>query len=142
MAGAQPKVRAMLEGLAVQAPALPVISNVTARPHGQPEEVRRLLAEQVISPVRWEDSIRYLLAQGFTRFVELGPGTALSGFVKRIDRTAVDAQRGRCSKPGGGGQGDSRDPLIFHNSTTYVTTSRSNCRHHRRGPGDWAGHRA
>jgi [acyl-carrier-protein] S-malonyltransferase len=88
MAGAQPKVRAMLEGLAVQAPALPVISNVTARSHGQPEEVRRLLVEQVTSPVRWEDSIRYLLAQGFTRFIELGPGKALSGFVKRIDKTA------------------------------------------------------
>jgi [acyl-carrier-protein] S-malonyltransferase len=67
---------------------VPVISNVTARPHGQPEDIRRLLAAQVISPVRWEDSIRYLLAQGFTRFIELGPGTALSGFVKRIDKSA------------------------------------------------------
>jgi [acyl-carrier-protein] S-malonyltransferase len=88
MAGAQPKVRAMLEALRLQPPAVPVISNVTARPHGQPEDIRRLLAGQVISPVRWEDSIRYLLAQGFTRFIELGPGTALSGFVKRIDKSA------------------------------------------------------
>jgi len=44
--------------------------------------------EQVTSPVRWEESMRYLLAQGFTRFIELGPGTALSGFLKRIDRGA------------------------------------------------------
>jgi [acyl-carrier-protein] S-malonyltransferase len=88
MAGAQPKVSAMLEALRLQPPAVPVISNVTARPHGQPEDIRRLLAAQVISPVRWEDSIRYLLAQGFTRFIELGPGTALSGFVKRIDKSA------------------------------------------------------
>ena len=44
--------------------------------------------EQVTSSVRWEESIRYLLAQGFTRFIELGPGTALSGFMKRIDKTA------------------------------------------------------
>jgi [acyl-carrier-protein] S-malonyltransferase len=42
----------------------------------------------VTSSVRWEASIRYLLAQGFTRFIELGPGTALSGFMKRIDKSA------------------------------------------------------
>jgi [acyl-carrier-protein] S-malonyltransferase len=46
------------------------------------------LVEQVTSPVRWEESMRYLLAQGFTRFIELGPGTALSGFMKRIDKNA------------------------------------------------------
>jgi [acyl-carrier-protein] S-malonyltransferase len=44
--------------------------------------------EQVTSPVRWEDSMRHLLAQGFTRFIELGPGKALSGFMKRIDGNA------------------------------------------------------
>jgi [acyl-carrier-protein] S-malonyltransferase len=85
MAGAQPKVKAMLDALEVCPTAMPVISNVTAQPHGGPEDIRRRLADQVISPVRWEDSIRYLLAEGFTRFIELGPGTALSGFVKRID---------------------------------------------------------
>jgi [acyl-carrier-protein] S-malonyltransferase len=66
-----------------------VISNVTALPHAGQEDIRRELTAQVISPVRWEDSIRYLLAQGFRRFIELGPGTALSGFVKRIDKTAT-----------------------------------------------------
>ena len=44
--------------------------------------------EQVTASVRWEASMRYLLAQGFTRFIELGPGTALTGFMKRIDRNA------------------------------------------------------
>jgi [acyl-carrier-protein] S-malonyltransferase len=88
MAGAQPKVRAMLEGLALQAPSVPVISNVTARPHGGAEEICRRLTEQVVSPVRWEESMRYLLGEGFTRFIELGPGTALSGFLKRIDKRA------------------------------------------------------
>jgi [acyl-carrier-protein] S-malonyltransferase len=88
MAGAQPKVRAMLDAVALQAPSVPVISNVTARPHGGVEEIRRRLTDQVISPVRWEDSIRYLLGEGFTRFIELGPGTALSGFLKRIDKNA------------------------------------------------------
>jgi [acyl-carrier-protein] S-malonyltransferase len=89
MAGAQPKVRAMLDAVALQAPSVPVISNVTALPHGGPEDIRQGLTAQVISSVRWEDSIRYLLAQGFTRFIELGPGAALSGFVKRIDKNAV-----------------------------------------------------
>ncbi len=89
MAGAQPKVAAMLEALALNSPTVPVISNVTARPHGGPAEIRQALIAQVVSPVRFEDSIRYLLAQGFTRFIELGPGTALSGFVKRIEKAAT-----------------------------------------------------
>jgi [acyl-carrier-protein] S-malonyltransferase len=88
MASAQEKVRNMLAGTAIELAAVPVISNVTARPHGAPEEIRRRLVEQVVSPVRWEDSIRYLLDNGFRRFIELGPGTALSGFLKRIDKGA------------------------------------------------------
>ncbi|HEV7926756.1 MAG TPA: ACP S-malonyltransferase [Verrucomicrobiae bacterium] len=89
MAGAQPKVRVMLDALALNPAAVPVISNVTALPHGMPEEIREALTAQVVSPVRWEDSIRYLLAQGFTRFIELGPGSVLSGFVKRIEKTPL-----------------------------------------------------
>jgi [acyl-carrier-protein] S-malonyltransferase len=89
MAGAQPKLEAELARVAVAPPAVMVISNVTAQPHLGPEAIRARLAEQVTSPVRWEESMRYLLGQGFTRFLELGPGTALSGFLKRI---AKDAQ--------------------------------------------------
>jgi [acyl-carrier-protein] S-malonyltransferase len=69
-------------------PIVPVISNVTAQPHGTPNEISARLVEQVTSSVLWESSMRYLLSQGFTRFIELGPGTALSGFMKRIDKTA------------------------------------------------------
>ena len=86
MVGAKEKLRAELASLSIRPPTLTVISNVTAKPHGQPDEIRNLLVEQVTSSVRWEDSIRYLLAQGFTRFVELGPGTALSGFMKKIGK--------------------------------------------------------
>jgi [acyl-carrier-protein] S-malonyltransferase len=46
------------------------------------------LIEQVTSSVLWEESIRFLLGQGFTRFIELGPGTALSGFMKRTEPSA------------------------------------------------------
>ncbi len=86
MASAQPKLKAELDRVAVHPPVVPVISNVTAQPHTGAESIRELLVRQVTSSVRWEESIRYLLGQGFTRFIELGPGTALSGFMKRIDK--------------------------------------------------------
>jgi [acyl-carrier-protein] S-malonyltransferase len=88
MASAQPKLQAELDQVNVQVPAVPVVSNVTAQPHADPASIRARLVEQVTSSVRWEESIRYLLAQGFTRFIELGPGTALTGFMKRIDKGA------------------------------------------------------
>ena len=88
MASAQPKLQAELANLKISAPIVPVISNVTAQPHGSPEQISTRLVAQVTSSVRWEESMRYLLAQGFTRFIELGPGTALSGFMKRIDQEA------------------------------------------------------
>lgn len=88
MASAQPKLQAELAQVKLSAPAVPVISNVTAQPHVAPGEISARLVEQVTSSVLWESSMRYLLAQGFTRFIELGPGTALSGFMKRIDKTA------------------------------------------------------
>jgi [acyl-carrier-protein] S-malonyltransferase len=89
MAGAQPKLQAELVNIKICAPGVPVISNVTAQPHGDATEISVRLVEQVTSSVLWENSMRFLLAQGFTRFIELGPGTALSGFMKRIDKTAT-----------------------------------------------------
>ena len=88
MAGAQPKLAVALDAAAIVAPSVSVVSNVTAQPHGTPAEIKARLVEQVTASVRWEESMRTLLAQGFTRFIELGPGTALSGFMKRIDKTA------------------------------------------------------
>ena len=88
MASAQPKLQAELAQAKISSPNVPVISNVTAQPHGSPEQISARLIEQVTSSVRWEESMRYLLAQGFTRFIELGPGTALSGFMKRIKKEA------------------------------------------------------
>ena len=88
MAGAQPKLQAELAKIKISPPTVPVISNVTAEQHLGAAEISARLVEQVTSPVLWEKSMRALLAQGFTRFVELGPGTALSGFMKRIDKNA------------------------------------------------------
>ena len=89
MASAQPKLGAELAKVNLVSPSVPVISNVTAKAHGTPAEISTKLVEQVCASVRWEESMRALLAQGFTRFIELGPGTALSGFMKRIDKTAT-----------------------------------------------------
>jgi [acyl-carrier-protein] S-malonyltransferase len=89
MASAQPKLRRALAGLTLLPPDAMVISNVTAEPHGSPAEIKEGLVQQVTSSVRWEESIRYLLARGVTRFIEFGPGTTLSGFLKRIDDTVV-----------------------------------------------------
>jgi len=87
----QPAIARLTEALAdvpLGKPRIPVVSNVDALPHESPREIRRLLIEQVVSPVRWEDSIRYLLEQGFDRFYEIGPGRVLRGLLRRIDRAA------------------------------------------------------
>lgn len=86
MSSAQPKLQSELAGITMSAPSVPVVSNVTAQPHDS--GIRARLVEQVCASVLWENSMRYLLSQGFTRFIELGPGTALSGFMKRIDKGA------------------------------------------------------
>ncbi len=88
MASAQPKLQAELAKAKISSPGVPVVSNVNAQPHATPDQISARLVEQVTSSVRWEESMRYLLAQGFTRFIELGPGTALSGFMKRINKEA------------------------------------------------------
>lgn len=60
--------------------------NVDALPHDDPEEIRQLLIQQVVSPVRWEDSMRYLFAQGFDQFYGSLCSRAPRSLMKRIDR--------------------------------------------------------
>jgi [acyl-carrier-protein] S-malonyltransferase len=83
-----------LAAVALSAGPVPVVGNVTALPH-EPGLVRQRLVEQVTSPVRWEESMRALLAQGFRRFVEFGPGEVLAGLMRRIDPAAQVASIGR-----------------------------------------------
>jgi len=63
---------------------IPVLSNVTATPYPAPQAVRDLLVQQVCAPVRWEDAMRYAVTQGCDALLEVGPGKALSGIMKRI----------------------------------------------------------
>jgi [acyl-carrier-protein] S-malonyltransferase len=85
----QPAVERLAAALAeatIRRPRIPVVSNVDAGPHDDPEEIRQLLVKQVVSPVLWEDSIRWLIGEGYTSLYEVGPGRVLKGLVKRIDR--------------------------------------------------------
>lgn len=70
----------------IRTPEIPVVSNVDGLTHTDPEEIRELLIRQVISPVRWEDSVNLMLSQGCDEFYEVGPGKVLKGLLKRISR--------------------------------------------------------
>jgi [acyl-carrier-protein] S-malonyltransferase len=83
------RLKAALAGAPLARPRIPVFSNVDARSHEDPNEIRRLLVEQVVSPVLWEGSQRALLAFGCDEFYEVGPGRVLRGLLKRIDRKIV-----------------------------------------------------
>jgi len=82
------RLRKALVGVKLNKPRMPVISNVDAEPHDDPEKIRELLVKQVVSPVRWEDSLRKMLSHGHGPFWEVGPGRVLRGLLKRIDRKA------------------------------------------------------
>jgi len=72
-----------LSGIPIVPATIPVVSNVTAQPVREPGDIRRLLVEQVASPVRWDESVRAMRDAGMTTFVEVGPGTTLSGLIRK-----------------------------------------------------------
>lgn len=78
----------VLSELSFQDATIPVIANVTANPVEKQEEIKDLLVKQLYSPVRWEESVKTMLDNGVTTFIEIGPGKVLSGLVKKIDRSA------------------------------------------------------
>jgi len=75
-----------LANVAIQSPRIPVWSNVDAKTHSDPAEIKGLLVRQVCSPVLWEDSIVAMLGDGCDMFYEVGPGRVLRGLLKRISR--------------------------------------------------------
>lgn len=82
----QPAAEAMAEALSkveIKKPAVPVIANVTAEPVNDPDDIRKLLVEQVTGTVRWRESVQYMASNGITDFFEVGAGKVLSGLVKR-----------------------------------------------------------
>ena len=85
----QPAVTALtdiLDDVPFAQAQIPVIPNVTAEPTRDPDLLKDLLIEQVISPVRWTESMQRLIAEGMTEALEVGPGNVLKGLMRRIDR--------------------------------------------------------
>ncbi|MDF2927670.1 MAG: malonyl CoA-ACP transacylase [Paenibacillaceae bacterium] len=87
MKPAAEKLAGVLAELQLEQAAVPVVANVTAQPATGPEEIRRLLVEQVYSPVLWEDTVVWLIAQGVDTFVEIGSGSVLAGLIKKVDKS-------------------------------------------------------
>ncbi len=85
MKSAQAGLKEALDKTEIQDAAIPVYVNVTARPVHHADEIRSLLYRQLTSPVRWEESITNMIADGAITFTEIGPGKVLQGLVKRID---------------------------------------------------------
>ena len=89
MQSAAEKMTAELAKVRFNKPGKTVYSNVTAEPHEDVESIKRLLVEQIVSPVRWEQTMQTLVGAGEARFVELSPGRTLAGLAKRINRRLV-----------------------------------------------------
>lgn len=89
MENAGEKLKKVLEEVNLKNPSIPYVTNVTAELVTEKEPIRELLVKQVSSSVRWEQSIRKMIAEGIDTFVEIGPGKTLSGFMKKTDRNVT-----------------------------------------------------
>ena len=89
------RLAARLAEVPFASPAIPVVQNVDAEVKSEPDAIRRALALQAASPVRWVETIQAFASRGVTQIVECGPGRVLTGMTKRIDRSlkssALDA---------------------------------------------------
>lgn len=88
----QPAANVMSQALAeveIRTPQVPLVANVRAEAVSDPDQIRTLLVEQVTGAVRWRESVEWMLAQGVTDFMEIGAGKALTGMIRRIDRTVA-----------------------------------------------------
>jgi [acyl-carrier-protein] S-malonyltransferase len=90
MKPAEDRLAPLLRALPSQDPRIPVVANVDAEPRRTAADAIEALIRQVSSPVRWEDVVKRLIADGVTTFVELGPGTVLGGLIKKIDRSVTN----------------------------------------------------
>jgi len=89
MKPAEDRLAPELRALAVQTPRVPIVANVDAAPKREAQAAIEALVRQVSSPVRWEEVVRRLASEGVTTYVEVGPGTVLSGLVRKIQKEAT-----------------------------------------------------
>jgi [acyl-carrier-protein] S-malonyltransferase len=94
MEPARESLFAALEELDIHVPRCPVYANVSAQPLREPDQIRRALKEQLLSPVLWAQSVTAMIAAGAAKFVEVGPGNVLNGLLKRIDKNAAGLTAG------------------------------------------------
>jgi [acyl-carrier-protein] S-malonyltransferase len=87
MAEAATEFRRALDATPFRKPDVPLVANATARPLSDPDEIRDALGRQLTSPVRWTESVHWMIEQGVTCFVEIGPKDVLTKLVRRIDRS-------------------------------------------------------
>jgi [acyl-carrier-protein] S-malonyltransferase len=78
----------VLKALTINTPMCPLVNNVDAAPVTDPDIIRQGLIRQIPGAVRWEDTMKYLLSQGVTTFIELGPGKVLCGIASRMAKEA------------------------------------------------------
>ncbi len=93
----QPAVEGMIEYLdatSFTSPSIPVIANVTAVPLTSPQEVKMELRKQLTSPVQWQRSVEYMIKQGVSTFIEIGPGKVLTGLIRRINKEVANINIG------------------------------------------------
>ena len=98
MAPAAAGLEAQLTDVEFKAPVYPVVSNVTTDPISDVVHARRLLVQQLTSPVKWTGCIQTMIKHGVTEFIELGPGNVLTGLMKRIDKSATAKAVGTASE--------------------------------------------
>lgn len=89
MEPARAELAEAIEHTTVSEPMCPVYQNVDAKPHTDPAEIKANLIAQLTAPVRWTQTIRNMIADGATEFVELGPGKVLQGLISKIDRNVT-----------------------------------------------------
>ena len=94
------QMAAFLKDIPLAAPEVPVLSNVTGKPHESVEAIRANMVAQITGSVRWVESMQWLAAQGVTEVVECGPGKVLAGLMKRIDKTVSVSNIGAISDLG------------------------------------------
>lgn len=98
MKPAEEELAEVIRATPFKTPEFPVVANLHAGYVQEPEQIRDCLLKQLTHPVLWVDSMRRLLDDGVTRFVEIGPGNVLSGLMRRIDRKAECVQSGALCK--------------------------------------------
>lgn len=86
MKPAEDALRAALAATPVAVPRIPVISNVDAAPHSDPDAIKDILARQLTSPVQWETTVKTLLEKGLVKSYEIGPNKVIAGIMKRVDK--------------------------------------------------------